>query len=342
MSPPRSLPRPAEPTTLVPDRPVPPPVEEEDLVTTAMHPHPATTDAPLAADLARLVDAVLAPAAPVPAPAAVAVLARAAAALGGRELRAATRSAAERLERALPADDPLPPGLDGPSGAVWALVEAARVLDDKPAGWRAMAVASRIATRGPDLGAVAGTGLAQLRLWLAFRDRVAASRVRECTTALVRAADHAGGRIGWPGSTDLPGIGRFLLAASRETGPLAGLRMADRVAATLHADVTAADDPVAVGSFLVRHAAATGDRHSHALAGSLAAAGPDTAATGELLVDLAALDPGRDHRARAEALAARLDPADPAALSLRLRLRHGGSRPWTTGDLEAGPLRFRP
>jgi hypothetical protein len=118
--------------------------------------------------------------------------------------------------------------------------------------------------------------------------------------------------------------------------------MADIVAASLHAAGTATADPDTAGRFLVRHAAATGDPRSRALAQAIAVAGPDAAATGELLLDLAALDPAGDHRARAEALAGRLDRPGPAELSFLLRLRHGGSRPWTTGDLEAGPLRFRP
>jgi hypothetical protein len=302
-------------------------------VTIVMHPRTRTTDTLLDAGLAELVDAVGAPGAPAPSAEVVAVLARATGLLGGRELRAATRLAAERLERSLPTTDPLPADA---SAAVWALVEAARGLDDKAAGWRALAVAARIATRGPELGLVAGAGLVQLRLWLAFRDRAAASRVRECITTLIRTADHA------TGSDDLAGIGSFLLAASRETGPLAGLRMADTVAAALHATGTAAADPAAAGRFLVRHAAATGDPRSRALAAALAAAGPDTAATGELLLDLAALNPTGDHLERAEALAERLDRQGAAELSFLLRLRHGGSRPWTTGDLEAGPLRFRP
>jgi hypothetical protein len=317
------------------------PVEEEDPVTIAMHPQPRTVDQHIDSGLAELVAAVGAPAAPVPSAEVVAVLARATGVLGGRELRAATRLAAERLERSLPTTEPLPAGLAGSSGAVWALVEAARVLDDKAAGWRALAVGARIATRGPDVGPVAGTGLAQLRLWLAFRDRAAAARVRECLTALIRTADHTGGRIDWPGSDDLAGIGLFLLAASRETGPLAGLRMADTVAATLHAAGPGGAD-AAAGRFLVRHAAATADPRSRELAEAVAAAGPDTADNGELLLDLAALYPTGDHRERAGALAARLDRPGPAELSFLLRLRHGGSRPWTTGDLEAGPLRFRP
>jgi hypothetical protein len=319
-----------------------PPVEEEDPVTIAMRPQSRTAEDLLHAGLAELVAAVTAPAAPVPSAGVVTVLARATAVLGGRELRAATRLAAERLERSLPAGDPLPAGMPGASGAVWALVEAARVLDDKAAGWRALGVAARIATRGPELGMVAGTGLAQLRLWLAFRDRAAASRVRECITTLIRTADHRAGSIAWPGTDDLAGIGAFLLAASRETGPLAGLRMADAVARTLHATGTTAADQVAVGSFLARHAAATGDQRSRALAEAIAAAGPDTAATGELLLDLAALDLDGDHQQRAEALAARLERVGAAEVWFLLRLRYGGPRQWTTGDLETGPLRFRP
>jgi hypothetical protein len=321
----------------LPQRPVTDRFAEEEPVTIAMQ-TPGTTDDLLDAGLADLVDAVTAPAAPVPSPEVVALLARATGLLGGRDLRAATRSAAERLERSIPAGDPIPAEL---SDAVWALVEAARVLDDKALGWRALAVAGRISTRTADPAAAACAGLAQLRLWLAFRDRPAAGRVRERIEALIRSAEQTAGGVRWSGTDDLPAIGTFLLAASRETGPLAGLRTAEAVAATLHAagPATSADD----ASFLVRHAAATGDRRSQELARAAAEAGPDTAATGELLLDLAALDPTGDHRDRAEVLATRLTGRPgPAELSFLLRLRHGGTRPWHIGDLETGPLRFRP
>src|SRR4051794_41896630 len=87
-----------------------------------------TVDDRLDAGLAELVAEVTAPASAVPSAEVVTVLARATAVLGGRELRAATRLAAERLERSLPAGDPPPAGLAGASRAGWALVQAAPVL----------------------------------------------------------------------------------------------------------------------------------------------------------------------------------------------------------------------
>src|SRR5207253_2618401 len=92
-------------------------------VTIAMRPQPRTADQHIDSGLAELVAAVGAPAAPVPSAEVVAVLARATAVLGGRELRAATRLAAERLERSLPTTEPLPArpagASAGPAPTTW-------------------------------------------------------------------------------------------------------------------------------------------------------------------------------------------------------------------------------
>jgi Lanthionine synthetase C-like protein len=321
-------------------------------VTVVMQPQPDTADLLLEAGLADLVEAVGVADAPASAEV-VALLAQATALRGGRELRAATLAAADRLQRSLA--EPLEPGLAGSAGSVWALVEAARAVDDKALGWRALSVAAGIPVRAADPGiahGVAGTGMAQLRLWLAYRDRRAAGRVRECVDVLVRGAQPRDGRIGWAGGEDrcgfadgLAGIGAFLLAAGRATGSGAALRTADAVAATLHLlavrDGGAASwpggDAAGVGTFLARHAAATGDARSRELAVAAAfTTGPDPLATGQLRLDLGALL-GEDHGRPARLPRA----ATPQALSFLLRLRHGGPRPWLAGDLEQGLLHPR-
>jgi hypothetical protein len=272
----------------------------------------------------------------------VALLARATVVRGGRDLRVATRAAAGLLERSLTGPGPLVPGLGGASGAVWALVEAARAVEDKALGWRALAAAAAIPVHSADPGLAAGAGLAQLRLWTVYRDPRARARVRECADALVRSGAPA---------HDPAGTGAFLLAAGRATGSRAALRAADVAAAALRSGGTATrSDTAAAASFLVRHGAATGDRRSGARAEALAvAAAPDPTA-GHLLLDLAAFGHGNHdgldrggHLARAAHLAVRLPrPADPAALSFLLRLRHGGPRPWFAGDLETAAPALRP
>src|SRR6185312_15928289 len=102
-------------------------------------------------------------------------------------------------------------------GALWALVEAARAVDDKALGWRALA---RAAASPPGCAA---DGLTQLRLWLAYRDPRTGARVRECVDELVRS-----------GATG-PDAGLLLLGAGRLLGVRAALRAADAAALALHA-----------------------------------------------------------------------------------------------------------
>lgn len=314
-----------------------------------------TADARLDAGLARLVAAVPDPAGEPFSAEVVVLLARATLARGGRELRVATLAAADRLERSL--GEPPEPGLHGTPGALWAMVEAARAADDKALGWRALSAAAGVAVPSADPGmahGTAGTGMAQLRLWLAYRDRRAAGRVRDCVEVLVRATHPANGRIGWSGRDDrcgfadgLAGVGTFLLAAGRATGSRVALRTADAAAVTLHALAVRGDatvswpggDVAGVGAFLVRHWAATGEPRSRELALAAATAdGPDPAATGQLRLDLATLLGEGGHRDRAVDLARTADLTGTAGLAFLLRLRHGGPRPWLAGDLESGPF----
>jgi len=270
-------------------------------------PRPAP-DRALDAGLAALVGATASDAPGVD-PEVVLLLARAATVRGGRDLRAATRTAAGALERSLAGTGPAP-------GALWALVEAARAVDDKALGWRALA---RAAASPPGCAA---DGLTQLRLWLAYRDPRTGARVRECVDELVRT-----------GATG-PDAGLLLLGAGRLLGVRAALRAADAAALALHAS----DEPLApaAAAFLVRHHAATGSTPSRERAQEAAASGAPGPDTGHLLLDLAAALHDDGYRGRAGRLAARLrGRAGPAALGFRLRLRHGGTRPWTV-DAPAG------
>jgi hypothetical protein len=290
---------------------------------------PARTPAPdagpdtaLDAGLARLVAASGAPGAGATADV-VLLLAAATAAIGGRDLRAATRRAAGALERSAGGGTP---GLDGASGAAWALVEAARAVDDKALGWRALELAAAVAPgRSASARETAEVGLAHLRLWLAYRDPRSRSRVHDCLGDLLA------------GESVDADAGALVLAAGRVLGVGAALRAADATAAALRA---AGDPPTpTAAAFLVRHHAATGCAPSRALAERAADDAADNAAddpaTGHLLLDLATalagtdLDAAARHRDRAARLATRLRRrTDVAALAWRLRLRHGGPRPW--------------
>ncbi|MCO1658845.1 hypothetical protein [Pseudonocardia humida] len=268
-----------------------------------------TVDTALDTGLARLVAATALGTAEV-SPDVVMLLARAATVRGGRDLRSATRTAAAALERSLGRGAPPVPGPAGASGAAWALVEAARAVDDKALGWRALALAPAVPTRCP------GVGLAQLRLWLAYRDPRSRGRVRECVDELIR-----------EGVAD-PGAGLVLLAAGRVLGVRAALRAADATATALHA----ADSPPTpqAAAFLVRHVAATGSTRSRELVEEAAEVGDADPDTGHLLLDLASVLADDGYRVRAGRVAARLPRrTDPPALAFRLRLRHGGPRPWT-------------
>jgi hypothetical protein len=94
-----------------------------------------------------------------------------------------------------------------------------------------------------------------------------------------------------------------------------------------------------VGAFLVRHWAATGAERSRALAEAAAVAADPDPTTGHLLLDLATAAAEEQHRQQAGRLVARMRRrTDTAALGLRLRLRHGGPRPWTAGEGGSAPL----
>ncbi|MFG2822229.1 class IV lanthionine synthetase LanL [Kitasatospora sp. NPDC048365] len=155
---------------------------------------------------------------------------RSAAALAG------LRTAADWLERALPAEPAVLPGLYfGRSGTAWALYDAARVLGDPAMAGRALDLARRtpLSWPNPDVcHGAAGAGLTQLHLWHATGDPDFLVRAEQAADGLAeRAEQHPGGRVCWPIPADFDsalaglthhgfahgtaGIGTFLLAAGR-------------------------------------------------------------------------------------------------------------------------------
>jgi hypothetical protein len=159
---------------------------------------------------------------------------------GDERLRAALRGACAWVERRLPDEPRLLPGLYfGRSGTAWALHEAATVLGDEGLAARSLALAKRLPVvwPNPDVAhGAAGAGLAQLHLWQASGDGELGGRVVECAAGLAAAAerDKEPDRVLWPvpaafdsrfaGTAHygfahgVAGIGWFLLAAGLATG----------------------------------------------------------------------------------------------------------------------------
>lgn len=178
--------------------------------------------------------------------------------------REAVEAACRWIERRLPAEPRLLPGLwFGRSGTAWALHDAARLLGDEQRTGRALDLAARVPVRwpSPDVAhGVAGAGLAQLHLASATGDPRFLPRARTAADALVAAAQRDGGHVCWPipatlhsllaGQTHLghahgvAGIGGFLLAAGAATGDGRYLGLAAEAAATL-ADTAVRDGATA-------------------------------------------------------------------------------------------------
>ncbi|MGH8900548.1 MAG: class IV lanthionine synthetase LanL [Egibacteraceae bacterium] len=153
-------------------------------------------------------------------------------------LREAIRTACAWIERQLPAEPKLLPGLHfGRAGTAWALFDAARLLGDEPMAQRAITLAKRIPTSWPNpdvTHGVAGAGLAQLYFWQATGDADFGERVQRCADDLVTTAQRQSSGVVWTvptsfdsrfaGSTHYgfahgaAGIAWFLLAAGVATG----------------------------------------------------------------------------------------------------------------------------
>lgn len=185
----------------------------------------------------------------------VAVLTQAAQLDGGNRLRDGLRTACAWIERRLPVEPRLLPGLHfGRSGTAWALYDAAQVLGDEQMAERALAFAKRIPINWPNpdvTHGVAGAGLAQLHLWQATGDAELFHRVQRCADHLVAAAERQPTGVVWTvpasfnsrfaGSTHygfahgVAGIAWFLLAAGLATDRDDCLELAQAAGETLSA-----------------------------------------------------------------------------------------------------------
>jgi lantibiotic modifying enzyme len=168
-------------------------------------------------------------------------------------VRDAVRLACRWIDKRLPAEPRLLPGLlFGRSGTAWALHEAAALLGDQRLAAAALDLAARVLLEraSPDVAhGVAGAGMAQLHLWRASGDRRFQRRAVACADRLLEAARRPGGQICWPiphtlqstlaGRTyygyahGTAGIGAFLLAAGAATGDTGYTRVAVEAADTL-------------------------------------------------------------------------------------------------------------
>lgn len=132
----------------------------------------------------------------------LAVLTQAADVYGDERMRDAVRTVSEWIERQLPAEPRLLPGLYfGRSGTAWALYEAGRTLGDGGLAGRALELAKRvpIVWGNPDVThGAAGAGLAQLHLWQATGDAELGRRLQRCADGLIASADRQATGAVWP------------------------------------------------------------------------------------------------------------------------------------------------
>ncbi|MGW2249927.1 class IV lanthionine synthetase LanL [Kitasatospora sp. NPDC001660] len=170
------------------------------------------------------------------------------------------RAAADWIERRCAAEPVVLPGLHfGRSGTAWALLDAARALDDRDLAERATAMALRVAVEWPNpdvCHGAAGAGFAQLRFAADASGTTASAflaRAARCGRALLAAARREPYGLVWPVPEDfdsalagithlgfahgVAGVGAFLLAVAEATGDPALLAGAVEARRTLAATV---------------------------------------------------------------------------------------------------------
>lgn len=164
-------------------------------------------------------------------------------------LRSAARWTVGRQD-VLPGDLP---GLHfGRSGTAWALLDAARALDDTALGDRAVALALALPVRWPNpdvCHGAAGSGLTQLHFWHTTGDPRFLDRTVQVADGLLDAARRTPEGVFWPVPEDfgsalagawhygfahgVAGVGTFLLLAAEATGDERFLDAATEAGATL-------------------------------------------------------------------------------------------------------------
>ncbi|WP_043716603.1 lanthionine synthetase LanC family protein [Kutzneria sp. 744] len=201
-------------------------------------------------------------------------------------VRTAAKYTAKRCER----ESMVLPGLHfGQSGAVWALLDAARALADPKLMARAVKLATEIpiVSTNPDVcDGSAGAGLTVLHAWRVTGDLQFLDRAAECA----RHQDTDQGKYGF--GHGIAGIAAFLLDYALVTDDklcrIKAIRLADALCDGAMWDRTAArwpsgpgesiplggwcGDAAGVGSFLVRAWLATGDERYRKVADAAAAA----------------------------------------------------------------------
>lgn len=205
-------------------------------------------------------------------------------------LRKAVRNAAKRTAKRCERERITSPGLhSGRSGAVWALLDAATVLNDPDLLVRSAHLAAKIpvASDNPDVcDGSAGAGLALLHAWRVTGDREFLVRARTCARQQSVSMNDYGLGHG------LAGIAVFLLDYALASGDVryleAAMSAADALCAAAMWDRSTVrwpsgpsqrvpqgswhGDAAGVGSFLVRLWLATGDDRYHDVAQAAAAA----------------------------------------------------------------------
>ncbi|MFB9904450.1 class IV lanthionine synthetase LanL [Allokutzneria oryzae] len=166
------------------------------------------------------------------------VLTRASEVFGTPALRDGVAKVAAWIDERRDAVSQLLPGLHfGRSGTAWALLDAARHLDDGTLAEHAVELALRLPVRWPNpdvCHGAAGSGLAQLHFWRSTGRTEFLERVVDCADGVLGASVSTDEGVFWPVPRDfdsnlagirhygfghgVAGVGAFLLAAAEETG----------------------------------------------------------------------------------------------------------------------------
>ncbi|MEV7939889.1 class IV lanthionine synthetase LanL [Kitasatospora sp. NPDC088264] len=176
-------------------------------------------------------------------------------------LRSGVAEAADWTAGRLRLDEPQLPGLYfGRSGTAWALLDAARLLDDDKLADTAARLARAVPVRWPNpdvCHGAAGAGLTQLHFWQATGEPDFLARAVEAAEGLVAAAEPGRSGTLWPVPKDfdsamagakhlgfahgVAGIGTFLLLAGQATGRDDFLALAQSAGDTLVAAARTGD-----------------------------------------------------------------------------------------------------